>query len=116
MTQISEQELLDKPDLASAVDGWEQACLGVQAQALARWRRARREACFWYALCRTPPPDVLLSSVCLEKHAGWLRVPSAPPKAQDIAPSARLVAPRAQAAPTDSRAPPQQPGGLPWPY
>ena len=33
--EIAEQELLDKPDLASAVDGWETACVGVEAQAVA---------------------------------------------------------------------------------
>ena len=68
MSKISEQELLDKPDLAAAVDGWEQACLGVQAQALARWRQARREACFWQALCRQPSPEALLSAVKDEKR------------------------------------------------
>ena len=68
MSAIAEQELLDKPDLASAVDGWETACVGVEAQAVARWRRGTREAAFWGALCRQPPPDVLLAAVCLEKR------------------------------------------------
>ena len=69
MQDISEQELFDKPDLASAVDGWDAACCGVEAQALARWRAGAREAVFWRALCRQPPPDVLRSSVCLENRA-----------------------------------------------
>jgi hypothetical protein len=43
----------------------------------------------------------------------WLKLP--PALSVDTAPSARLVAPRAQAAPTHPRAPPEQPGGWPWP-
>ena len=63
------QELFEKPDLASAVDGWEAACQGVQTQALARWRKAQREAVFWHALCRQPPPELLRSSVFPEVRA-----------------------------------------------
>ena len=33
MQALGEQELFDKPDLASAVDGWESACVGVESQA-----------------------------------------------------------------------------------
>ena len=63
------QELFEKPDLASAVDGWEAACQGVETQALARWRKAQREALFWHALCRQPPPELLRSSVFPEVRA-----------------------------------------------
>ena len=63
------QELFEKPDLASAVDGWEAACQGVETQALARWRKAQREAAFWHALCRQPPPALLRSSVFPEVRA-----------------------------------------------
>ena len=43
----------------------------------------------------------------------WLKVPST--LFDDTAPSARLVPPRAQAAPTQPGAPPEQLGGLPSP-
>ena len=63
------QELFEKPDLASAVDGWESACGGVEAQALGRWRRAAREQTFWRALARVPPPAGLHFALCAEKQA-----------------------------------------------
>ena len=55
---------------------------------------------------------------CLQKtvefvsYCSWLEMPSA--LSEDTAPSARLVASRAQAAHTHPRAQPEQPGGSPW--
>jgi hypothetical protein len=46
-------------------------------------------------------------------HASWVEVPSALP--EDTAPSARLVAPKAQLAPTEPRAQPEPLEGWPWP-
>ena len=69
---ISDEELLRRPDLASAVDGWELACEGVEAQAVSAWRAARRTSCFFRALCRSPPPNALLMATC----APNLEVPS----------------------------------------
>ena len=41
----------------------------METQALARWRKAHREAIFWHALCRQPPPELLRSSVFPEVRA-----------------------------------------------
>ena len=65
---ISDDLLLLKPDLASAVDGWECACVGVEAQAVGEWRRAARAATFFHALSRTPPPNALMMSTCVQKR------------------------------------------------
>ena len=59
---ISEEELLKKPDLASAVDGWDLACEGVERQALDAWRSAHRTASFFRALRRSP--NALLMAAC----------------------------------------------------
>ena len=48
------------------------------------------------------------------RHSSWYKVPSA--LFEDPAPSARLVAPRAQAASTHPRAQPEQLGGSRWPH
>ena len=69
MQALGEQELFDKPDLASAVDGWESACVGVESQALRRWRRAACEQAFWRALAVDPPPGCLHFALADEKQA-----------------------------------------------
>ena len=50
MLQIPDDVLLQKPDLASAADGWLAACGGVEHMAVAQWRSARVEAIFWKTL------------------------------------------------------------------
>ena len=72
MQALGEQELFDKPDLASAVDGWESACVGVESQALRLWRRAACEQAFWRALAVDPPPGCLHFALADEKQADTL--------------------------------------------
>ena len=60
MRTINDEVLLRNPDLASAVDGWAQACEGVQRQAIDVWRAAARSAAFFRSLARSPPPTALL--------------------------------------------------------
>eukprot|EP00900_Chrysochromulina_parva_P022983 jgi/Chrpa1/5318/Chrysochromulina_OHIO_Genome00014576-RA len=67
LVQIADDELLRKPDLASAVDGWIQAVGGVEHQAVGAWRAAVREATFWRALSRSPPPNALMMAICEQK-------------------------------------------------
>ena len=52
-----------------------------------------------------------LGELVVNGRSSWYKVPSA--LFEDTAPSVRLVAPRAQAAPTHPRAPPEQLGGSP---
>ena len=59
---IPEHELLRRPDLASAVDGWELACEGVEAQAVSAWRSSRKTTLFFRALRRSP--NALLMAAC----------------------------------------------------
>ena len=66
--ELSDDELLRNPDLAGAVDGWEIACEGVQAQALASYRTALMRHAFFHALSRTPPPNALMMSTCAQKR------------------------------------------------
>lgn len=69
---LSDAELLRKPDLASAVDGLGLAMAGVRAQALATWRTACRESRFFRCLCSQPPPNALLMSTCAQKRTDAL--------------------------------------------
>jgi len=68
MKEIPESELLRKPDLASAVDGWHTACSGIEELALASWHTARRQAIFWRTMgggkLGQPPANVLRQAVC----------------------------------------------------
>jgi hypothetical protein len=57
---IGADDLLRRPDLASAVDGWALACEGVEARALEAWRTALKASAFYRALARSPPPNVLI--------------------------------------------------------
>ena len=66
--ELSDDELLRNPDLASAVDGWALACEGVQAMAVATYRDAVVRHSFFHALSRTPPPNALMMSTCAQKR------------------------------------------------
>ena len=66
-----------------------------------------QECAAWWGLPEASPP---LQQMVTQRVDG-----APPPLSEDSAPPARLVAPSAQAAPTDSRAPPRQLGGWPWP-
>ncbi len=68
LEQLADDELLRKPDLASAVDGWIQACGGLEQQAVGAWRAALRDATFWRALSRSPPPNALMMAICEQKY------------------------------------------------
>jgi hypothetical protein len=57
---FTDDDLMAKPDVASAIDGWEAAAAAMVAEAVGGWRRAMREAIFWQRLRKSPPPSVLL--------------------------------------------------------
>ena len=68
LRSLPDDELLLKPDVASAVDGWALACAGVQAQAMEAWRTATCRTEFWRALSSTPPPHALHIALCDQKR------------------------------------------------